>query len=1302
MTNHWKCLRPVTAIVAILFAGLAMPAVAGAQSGSAPSYTGFQPNRDYLALQPFEAIDTAAGNLILRFVDLDLPGNAGFNLTVERVYNAYSKGWQIGISGMPMRVFERAVPTTGAIDDTISGHRAWTPWFLMPDGAAILTTFEQTPVPSSPSTLRWVAAPNFWRYDRDDNVLYLPNGRVAQFDEQGRLTSMRDAYFNVIDLSYEDDRLIVTQTLSKHESREVAFDMNPATNLPTKMAYGGHEWHYRYLSGQPVRLERFEPPAGAPWTFEYEDPTHVLTRITTPHAGVIRYFYDWKLFQTGANPQTDVEAVYVLQTRRVEGVHIEPGTWGFDYGVLPGGAVSGMTITLPSGVSVTYNYQFDDLGATPQVLAGAWMLAVRTVSLGSGGTGTVIEREGLHYERLRPGRSDKPWVVPQISRRVTTRAGRSYTTEYQYSSNLSTFHDYHRPIRIRERGPGEQLNREVALTYTPVSDLVPFIAGLPATETVTAAGRTVSRSWSYEAATGFRTAETQYGITTTFERGEGGNVQLARKANDNWTRYSYRYGQVETVTSSEDGYGVTRAINPDGTIASETQAGRTTSYTYDALSRPEFVYPPGYPTYSKDTKTTYDERGNPTTTRGSYQVVTTLDGFGRPVATESGDHQAGDTIKTRQRYDAEGRVIFTSLPYTGGGPVPGLRTCYDALGRVVREEHLASHDHVDAPCDTPLALAYRAYTYDDAAHTVVVRDENGHTATRTYQAFGHPDDAQLVTLADQDHEEWRYRYDVFGNLAEVRAPDGLTRTWFYNDKNLLEDETHPEWGAATAPQPGTAHYEYDAAGVLRFKRDAGNQTISYTYDDADRLRQIDGPGTAIRIEYERGSDNRRLIAADGTESRLHYDPAGRLAVREDRIDERPFVTQFEYDVHDNLARVIYPTSARSIRYGHDRHNRVSHVVDENSNATLATEFRYHASGALAGYVAGNGVATVIEHDPFRYWVTDVVVRTTAPTNLLHVEYRDPDPMGNMQRVRVSRYGATTADETFSYDALGRLSVTTGPSSQEFRYDVHGNRIGDATGNGAFEYDARKRLRRFITVPMDYDNNGNLTSRSGDTFTYTATNWLRTATVPGRATTYRYDGDGLRLKKETAGAAPVYYTRDANSRLLSEFVPGCPTGRIKQYVYAGAHLIAVMAADINADDCGGGGPEPDPDPDPDPGPGPWLLSGGVLSPGDVRRSPSGQYLLAYQGDGNLVLYDGPTDIWSTATQGTSPGHVVMQGDGHLIVKDAAGEIQWKSCTAGHDGAALAVHSDGQLAIYSAAGTVLWDRVNNQTGAPACQP
>jgi hypothetical protein len=117
--------------------------------------------------------------------------------------------------------------------------------------------------------------------------------------------------------------------------------------------------------------------------------------------------------------------------------------------------------------------------------------------------------------------------------------------------------------------------------------------------------------------------------------------------------------------------------------------------------------------------------------------------------------------------------------------------------------------------------------------------------------------------------------------------------------------------------------------------------------------------------------------------------------------------------------------------------------------------------------------------------------------------------------------------------------------------------------------------------------------------------------------------------------------------------------------------------------------PDP-PDPVPPPtGPSVLGPNeALQPGAQRVSADGRFVLAFQGDGNLVLYQGSTALWSTGTHGTGATVAVMQGDGNLVLYSSAGAPLWASNTAGNPGAWLVVQGDGNLVLYSSSGTALW--------------
>ena len=100
----------------------------------------------------------------------------------------------------------------------------------------------------------------------------------------------------------------------------------------------------------------------------------------------------------------------------------------------------------------------------------------------------------------------------------------------------------------------------------------------------------------------------------------------------------------------------------------------------------------------------------------------------------------------------------------------------------------------------------------------------------------------------------------------------------------------------------------------------------------------------------------------------------------------------------------------------------------------------------------------------------------------------------------------------------------------------------------------------------------------------------------------------------------------------------------------------------------------------------LDTGGSLSAGQSITSPNGQYVLAMQTDGNLVVYGPSGALWASGTSGAG-NHVVMQSDGNLVVYNSAGAALWQSGTGGRSGAfELAMQSDGNLVIYSAGGPI----------------
>ena len=94
----------------------------------------------------------------------------------------------------------------------------------------------------------------------------------------------------------------------------------------------------------------------------------------------------------------------------------------------------------------------------------------------------------------------------------------------------------------------------------------------------------------------------------------------------------------------------------------------------------------------------------------------------------------------------------------------------------------------------------------------------------------------------------------------------------------------------------------------------------------------------------------------------------------------------------------------------------------------------------------------------------------------------------------------------------------------------------------------------------------------------------------------------------------------------------------------------------------------------------LPSGARLHSGESIWSPSGEFQLFCQRDGNLVLYRNGSPFWSSGTSGKGVRECFMQTDGNLVLYGYSHEPVWASNTQGNPGAFLAVQDDGNVVIY----------------------
>ena len=990
--------RLSTIVIGVALAGLVLSATTHAQEYAQRPVdrANYFPMHGNISLLPWENIDTFTGNVTITIPLFDLPGNGRSSLQLTAVVNSKrdaTGGRALPVGGLgPYEVARYD-------DPNISMH----PFLMLADGGVEHTFLNDD---------GYYYTASYWRLHvtEDAALLDMPDGTTYRFEEKQvgtsyLLTDIEDAFGNHTRVNWSSDgtprRLeTITQELGAGQQRVIRFDYGESGALQTlEDESSGRRWQFA-----PGTLT---PPEGPPWRVEWTWPNGGYEiRVTTPEGGWVSY-----RFEPGPYPPPD--ATYIaLTTRTAGGPGIDGGTWVFDPHGTNFGGVS-VTVTGPCSV-VTHTYESYGDGTS----------ALSSVTTSGGGTSEEVSARWIRlpavgpwdpwYQRQYPDDTEmwpdpRPLRVESVTTTRTTDGDstRAYTRTYFYRGN----DDFGHPTRLAETG---DFVRTTDYEYwTPSDD--PYLGGLPKKQTLEPGTFEITYTFDGQ---GFLTGKTTYGVPVSYTPTASGNVGTQTDGNGHTTSFTYAWGVVANTTTPE--YTITRSINPDGTVASETRRGFTTTFGYDGLGRQRRREPP----LGSATVTDYfyeDTDGDGVTnaavrvSRQNTSVTTSLDGFGRPVLVTDSRN-----AKTRTRYDACGRTEEVTRPFIGSESST-LMYAYDALGRLTQET-----DH--APGEDPEHTIV-THVYDRMA--VTITDQLGRQTVHRFEASGDPDRARLRSVTDARGNTTSYEYNALNQLTRVVAPVVNDRWWeYWPGTPLLHVEHHPE------AQGADITYTYNGAGLLETRTQSG-RTWSYTYDGNNRVQRIQREGADDLTFAWDASDNRTLLTTGNTRSVFEFDAANRLASREDRVTGVQYTTRYEYTGDDMLGEIRYPGSDDlHVRYEYGPENLVSRVYPQAGDS-YAREFDYTPSGALSAYKTGNDVTHSIDYDGRQR-----VRRTTAgPTLDLEYGYTSN---GNVETI--TEHSRTGMDQTFMYDDVDRLTRATGfwkadnaPGVLTFGYDEAGNR-----------------------------------------------------------------------------------------------------------------------------------------------------------------------------------------------------------------------------------------------------------------------
>jgi len=808
----------------------------------------------------------------------------------------------------------------------------------------------------------------------------------------------------------------------------------------------------------------------------------------------------------------------------------------------------GFTVSGTAGLSVdvaTGNAEFtDQLMTLPGVnsdvsVALAWNSSVVGTSLPSavtGGTGSGWVITGFDQRLIVNADNSITYYGPGGLTGVFAPSGSAYTSPSQFQGTLAT-----------KTGGGWTLTMhgsQNVLTFTAAGRLS------------TAADRNGNlTTFNYDPYGNPASIVTSRGASTdrTLAIGySGGHIKTLKQTSGTLTRtvtigYDQSLNYLNSITDSTAGvtqiaYGSGTTASPSNEIVTLTNpTNATTSVTYTTGSKASQVAQSNTATGSPGTSTTrlsYPSAtqtlvADPTTDQGqavsavahTTYALTTDGTMLVSSATDPDGHAQSATYNPQtnnaltQTSAAGGQSTFTygansNESLTQGDSPGGAKgtAAYTNTGQAQYEPNSATNS----------AGNQLSYTYNGAGNALTNAQGTGPTAQVAYNTLGQATSSASPGAASG--VQTSYGYDA--------ATHNLTGTTPVSGAGLgARSFTHDGFGrlaTATDGRSNTITYTYDNADRITnvAYSDAYTHGVAYTYDANGRVTQrVDGAGTTTYTYDDLG----RLLstsntAGGGTES-YTYDLAGALLSKTDTSG----VTSYTYTAGHRVTQMRYPqgTGTNYTQFGYDSAGRRSDVWMQSGPTHTAWSAHesttYDKSGRVTAVLGQEGPAT----SP-----TTVVSQTACYNTGSAAPTCGTGTTTDQAKIRFIIDHVTGETSTFGYDdhatgqgQTGRLltvAVTGGsnPRTYTYGYNTAGDRTsaavtGTTPANQSLSYNNANQIS---TTGYSYDAAGNRTATPTIAATFNAAAQTTKTTKSGVTSTYTYAGTNSNevLKEATAG------------------------------------------------------------------------------------------------------------------------------------------------------------------------------------------
>jgi RHS repeat-associated protein len=514
----------------------------------------------------------------------------------------------------------------------------------------------------------------------------------------------------------------------------------------------------------------------------------------------------------------------------------------------------------------------------------------------------------------------------------------------------------------------------------------------------------------------------------------------------------------------------------------------------------------------------------------------------------------GNRTQPYQRFFHNSLGLVDSVKI-GSATASATRYLYDTFGRVREEADPLGHKLVyfyslsgSRNLDSILAI-----DPTPAPRPGMIRPDDGlaedtvRVLYHTYDSYG-----RLRTVRNPQGDTMRTEYDVLNRVRRIVGPRGDVTQLDYDGRGL---------NAVTDARNQTYQLSRNLLGWVVSETDPGLQTNTRGYDENGNVRRfVNRRQQTATWDYDE-LDRPRQVTADGRNSFVRYDPAGRWTTVSNDFSTDSIVVGQDGQVTEVVTTrpgFSYRTTAqrpggdllnlsftsgvifREMRYS-GQQGLFENLIDLAGRTTSAT---YNQDRRMTGILLPSGLQILRDYgDEHRAGRIDHVP-DSAGANAVDVVYG----YDALARVRQRSLGGTEPYK-FLYDAAGQLIRVeqAGIAAEAFQYDL----VGNPTDNGAV-VQAGNRLTAFRGFNMEYDADGNLIRKyngaSDQRYYWGTLGQLDSVRVNGSVYAYRYDGLGRRIWKQNPsdGGIDFAYWLDAQTLLMER---QSATGQLlREYTY----------------------------------------------------------------------------------------------------------------------------------------------------------